>query len=100
MCGLNPHAGEHGLFGAGEEERQPRGRVAPPRDVPRDPRHVRAVPTTADVKVERALELFNASEHARSIAGIMRSLGEPWVAAADFHPGTLEQWLAERKEKP
>ena len=60
----------------------PRERSAPPRELPRDPRHVRAVPTTADVKVERALELFNASEHARSIAGIMRSLGEPWVAAA------------------
>ena len=60
----------------------PRERSAPPREVPRDPRHVRAVPTTADVKVERALELFNGSEHARSIAGIMRSLGEPWVAAA------------------
>ena len=60
----------------------PRERATPQRDVPRDPRHVRAVPTTADVKVERALELFNSSEHARSIAGIMRSLGEPWVAAA------------------
>jgi hypothetical protein len=60
----------------------PRERSAPRRQVPRDPRHVRAVPTTADVKVERALELFNGSEHARSIAGIMRSLGEPWVAAA------------------
>jgi hypothetical protein len=60
----------------------PRERSAPPRELPRDPRHVRAVPTTADVKVERALELFNGSEHARSIAGIMRSLGEPWVAAA------------------
>ena len=52
----------------------------PPREAPRDPRHVRAVPTNAEVKVERALELFNESEHTRSIAGIMRSLGEPWVA--------------------
>jgi hypothetical protein len=60
----------------------PRERTIPRREPPRDPRHVRAVPTTADVKVERALELFNDSEHARSIAGIMRSLGEPWVAAA------------------
>ena len=60
----------------------PRERIIPRREPPRDPRHVRAVPTTADVKVERALELFNDSEHARSIAGIMRSLGEPWVAAA------------------
>ena len=67
---------------AREPEPAPRERVVPQRDAPRDPRHVRAVPTTADVKVERALELFNKSEHARSIAGIMRSLGEPWVAAA------------------
>jgi hypothetical protein len=65
-----------------EPEPAPRERSAPPREAPRDPRHVRAVPTTADVKVERALGLFNQSEHARSIAGIMRSLGEPWVAAA------------------
>jgi hypothetical protein len=54
---------------------------APPPEGPRDPRHVRAVPTNAEVKVERALELFNESEHTRAIAGIMRSLGEPWVAA-------------------
>ena len=71
--------------GAREVEPPQRERVPPRREAPRDPRHVRAVPTTADVKVERALELFNGSEHARSIAGIMRSLGEPWVAAApDF----------------
>ena len=69
--------------GVREPEPPPaRERIVPRREPPRDPRHVRAVPTTADVKVERALELFNDSEHARSIAGIMRSLGEPWVAAA------------------
>jgi len=70
---------------AGPREQEPPPPVrerAQPREAPRDPRHVRAVPTTADVKVERALELFNGTEHARSIAGIMRSLGEPWVAAA------------------
>jgi hypothetical protein len=59
-----------------------RERSSPQREAPRDPRHVRAVPTTADVKVERALERFNGSEHVRATAGIMRSLGEPWVAAA------------------
>jgi hypothetical protein len=42
---------------------------------------VRAVPTTADVKVERALELFNRSEHRRTIAGVARTLGAPWVSA-------------------
>jgi hypothetical protein len=46
---------------------------------PKDPRHVRAVPTNAQVKVERAIEVFNSSEHPRTIAGISRSLGEPWV---------------------
>ena len=46
---------------------------------PKDPRHVRAVPTNAEVKVERAIEVFNASGEPRTIAGIARSLGEPWV---------------------
>jgi hypothetical protein len=49
---------------------------------PKDPRHVRAVPTNAQVKVERALEVFNGSEHPRTILGIARSLGDPWVYAA------------------
>jgi hypothetical protein len=48
---------------------------------PKDPRHVRAVPTNAQVKIERAIEMFNASEHTRTIAGIARTLGHPWVAA-------------------
>jgi hypothetical protein len=52
----------------------------PPRR--RDARHVRAVPTNAQVKVERALDLFNSSEHVRTISGIARSLGEPWVSAS------------------
>jgi hypothetical protein len=52
---------------------------SPPRR--RDARHVRAVPTNAQVKVERALELFNGSEHVRTIGGISRTLGEPWVSA-------------------
>jgi hypothetical protein len=46
-----------------------------------DPRHVRAVPTTVEGKVERALELFNASDHSRTISGLARSLGGPWVCA-------------------
>ena len=47
----------------------------------KDPRHVRAVPTTAEVKVERALELFNGSEHQRTIAGLVRTLGPGWATA-------------------
>ena len=52
-----------------------------PRTVPQNPRHVRAVPTTAEVKVERALELFNGSGHQRTVAGLARTLGPPWVSA-------------------
>jgi hypothetical protein len=55
----------------------------PPRERrarPRDPRHVRAVPTTAEAKIERAVELFNGSEHHRTVAGLARTLGPAWVA--------------------
>src|SRR4051794_5706523 len=61
-----------------EREREP-ARSARSR---RDARQVRAVPTTAEVKVERALELFNASDHPRTIGGIARTLGSPWVHAS------------------
>lgn len=59
----------------------PPGRILPRRERPQNPRHVRGVPTTAEVKVERALELFNASEHQRTMAGLTRSLGAPWATA-------------------
>lgn len=45
----------------------------------REPRHVRAVPTNADLKMARALDVFNASAHPRRIAGVARSLGAPAV---------------------
>ena len=51
------------------------------RSRPKDPRRVHAVPTTAPAKVERALELFNDSDHQRTIAGLARTLGDPWVTA-------------------
>jgi len=51
------------------------------RERPQNPRHVRAVPTTAEAKVERALDLFNASEHQRTAAGLTRTLGFPWATA-------------------
>jgi hypothetical protein len=51
---------------------------------------VRAVPTNAQVKVERALELFNSSEHVRTIGGIARTLGEPWVSALPLHEAPSE----------
>jgi hypothetical protein len=63
-------------------EPEPPREQAPQRPAPRqDPRHVRAVPTTAEVKIERALDLFNASEHQRTVSGLARSLGAPYAAA-------------------
>lgn len=44
-------------------------------------RTVHSVPTNADLKVARALELFNTSTHTRTVAGVARSLGAPIVSA-------------------
>jgi len=64
----------------GAEHDEPR--PAPvPRPRPKDPRHVRAIPTTAQAKVDRALELFNGSSHQRTVAGLARTLGTPFVSA-------------------
>jgi hypothetical protein len=63
---------------------------SPPPSRRRDARHVRAVPTNSQVKVERALELFNNSEHVRTIGGIARTLGEPWVSALPLHEAPSE----------
>lgn len=43
----------------------------------RHTRHVRAVPTSVEHKIATAVEVFNASEHPRTVAGIARSLGVP-----------------------
>jgi hypothetical protein len=60
---------EHG----GETPRAPEPRPQPPRSV-------HAVPTNADMKMARALDLFNASSHPRTVSGVARSLGAPIVA--------------------
>jgi hypothetical protein len=65
-----------------EREREPAPAPARTARARRDARQVRAVPTTAQVKVERALELFNSSDHPRTIGGIARTLGPPWVHAS------------------
>jgi predicted Fe-S protein YdhL (DUF1289 family) len=64
-----------------EETETPSAPAPRPRSRPQNPRHVRAVPTTAEVKVERAIELFNGSGHQRTVAGLARTLGPPWVSA-------------------
>jgi hypothetical protein len=62
----------------------PAAEEAPPEPLaprpPRAPRHVRAVPTNADLKMQRALDVFNASEHVRTVGGVARSLGAPEVS--------------------
>lgn len=73
--------GEPPPFGDFEEEPVPERRPSVRRESPQDPRHVRAVPTTAEVKIERAVELFNGSRHQRTVAGLTRSLGFPWATA-------------------
>ena len=63
-----------------ESEQAPETLV-PAEPVPQQPRSVHAVPTNADMKMARALDLFNASAHPRTVAGVARSLGAPIVAA-------------------
>jgi hypothetical protein len=78
-----PEPGDEPLFPPVEPESAP---VAPPAaaeelpEGPREPRHVHAVPTSEELKVARAAEVFNASEHPRTVAGVARSLGVPSVA--------------------
>ena len=60
---------------------EPAPAVPDPIAEPRMPGSVRGVPSNADMKVTRALELFNLGEHPRTVAGIARSLGAPLVTA-------------------
>jgi hypothetical protein len=56
---------------------------APPsrrRERVREPRHVRAVPTSPEQKTASAVQLFNGSEHTRTVSGVARSLGLPAVS--------------------
>jgi hypothetical protein len=57
--------------------RTPRKRT---REPGREPRHVRAVPMGAGQKIASAIEVFNNSEHRRTVAGVARSLGAPIVS--------------------
>ena len=54
-------------------------------------RQVHAIPSSGELKSSRALELFNGSEHPRTVAGVARSLGEPMVAvrALEAHPSVV-----------
>jgi hypothetical protein len=62
-----------------EEHEQVAAPPAPVHEPPRQPRHIRAVPTNAELKMQRALDVFNASDHIRTVGGVARSLGAPAV---------------------
>jgi hypothetical protein len=66
------HGDHHHPPAQQERERPP----APPREH----RSVHAIPTNLDLKMARALDLFNASSHPRTVSGVARSLGAPIVA--------------------
>jgi hypothetical protein len=51
--------------------------------------HVHAVPTNGEMKAARAVELFNASDHPRTVAGVARSLGTPDVTVRPGDDGSL-----------
>ncbi len=54
--------------------------LPPKHEVSVNERAVRAVPTHADRKGARAIEIFNAGEHPRTIATLARTLGAPIVS--------------------
>jgi hypothetical protein len=58
----------------------------------REPRHVRAVPMGAGQKMASAIEVFNNSEHRRTVAGVARSLGAPTIS---IHPNEGHSSLVE-----
>ena len=61
---------------------EPRREAAEPTDhTLYESRSVRGVPTNAELKVARAMELFNGSPQVRTVAGVARSLGAPIVSA-------------------
>lgn len=59
----------------------------------REPRHVHAIPTSGDHKIAVALDVFNASTHRRTVAGVARSLGAPTVNIMpdEAHPSIV--WI-------
>jgi hypothetical protein len=58
-------------------------RTTPTREAPE--RHVRAVPAEQHGQLSRAVSLFNASEQPRMLAGVIRSLGAPYVHVGPLH---------------
>jgi len=72
---LGPEHGQREAHG----DADPSAPITDRHDTAREPRHVRAVPTNADLKMGRALDVFNTSPHPRRMAGVARSLGTPAI---------------------
>jgi hypothetical protein len=62
----------------------------------REPRHVHAIPSGFEQRISAAIEVFNASEHRRTVAGVARSLGAPGVSVRplDGRPGLVQVVVA------
>ncbi len=56
-------------------------------------RHVRALPADQRGQLARAVALFNASEHRKTIAGVIRSLGAPYVHVGPVHNEVVVEML-------
>jgi hypothetical protein len=71
-----------------------RGRSADQLELPVSERHVHAVPTDQHGQLARAVTLFNASEHPKTLAGVIRSLGAPYVRVGPLHDEVVVEILA------
>jgi hypothetical protein len=71
-----------GVGEGGRPEERNGSAPVPSRRPRREPRHVRAIPSSVEQKIAAAIDAFNGSEHRRTVAGVARSLGPPLVAVA------------------
>lgn len=51
------------------------------REAPEPAPRRRSIPQNPEHRIRRAFERFNASSHRRTVSGLIRSLGGPWVSA-------------------
>ena len=70
-----------------------RDRLGEQLEVPAPERHVHAVPTDQRGQLSRAVALFNASEHPKTVAGVIRSLGAPYVHVGPLHDEVVVEVL-------
>jgi hypothetical protein len=70
------------------------GEEAPSQSTQRPRRH--SVPQRPERRIRRGFESFNASSHRKTVGGLIRSLGGPWVSAVspDEAPGEVRITVA------